>query len=244
MTDTSHDMEPFNLQFPFTRTLGSTLSTFFSALAEGQLIGVNVNGRVIAPPLEYDPETGADAGTDYVKVGPKGTVSTWTWVPEPTHLHPLDEPFAFAFITLDGADTPDDPPGAGGRGRAAERPPRRGPVQAGGRGQRAHRRHRRLRAGGRPGAQRRCRRPVRRSRRARDPDAGLVLRPRVHRQRLAVDPAVAGVPPRREAHRPGVPRVQPQLRRAPGACAASTPSSSTTAPSSRCSARAWSPTSR
>ena len=76
MTDTSHDMEPFNLQFPFTRTLGSTLSTFFSALAEGQLIGVNVNGRVIAPPLEYDPETGADAGTDYVKVGPKGTVSS------------------------------------------------------------------------------------------------------------------------------------------------------------------------
>jgi uncharacterized OB-fold protein len=106
MTDTSHDMEPFNLQFPFTRTLGSTLSTFFSALAKGQLIGVRVGDRVIAPPLEYDPETAADAGSDWVKVGPKGTVSTWTWVPQPTHLHTLQEPFAFAFITLDGADTP------------------------------------------------------------------------------------------------------------------------------------------
>jgi uncharacterized OB-fold protein len=111
MTDTSradsaYDMEPFNLQFPFTRTLGSTLSTFFSALAEGQLIGVKVGGRVIAPPLEYDPDTGADAGSDWVKVGPKGTVSTWTWVSQPTNLHPLQEPFAFAFITLDGADTP------------------------------------------------------------------------------------------------------------------------------------------
>ena len=106
MTDTSHDMEPFNLQFPFTRTLGSTLSTFFSALAKGQLIGVKVGDRVIAPPLEYDPETAADAGSDWVKVGPKGTVSTWTWVPQPTHLHTLQEPFAFAFITLDGADTP------------------------------------------------------------------------------------------------------------------------------------------
>jgi uncharacterized OB-fold protein len=99
-------MEPFNLQFPFTRTLGSTLSTFFSALAKGQIIGVRVGDRVIAPPLEYDPETAADAGSDWVKVGPKGTVSSWTWVPEPTHLHPLQEPFGFAFITLDGADTP------------------------------------------------------------------------------------------------------------------------------------------
>jgi hypothetical protein len=106
MTDTSYDMEPFNLQFPFTRTLGSTLSTFFSALTTGQLIGVRVGGRVIAPPLEYDPETGADAGSEWVKVGPKGTVSTWTWVPQPTNLHPLRTPFAFAFITLDGADTP------------------------------------------------------------------------------------------------------------------------------------------
>jgi uncharacterized OB-fold protein len=106
MTATEFDMEPFNLQFPFTRTLGSTLSTFFSALADGQIIGVKVGGRVIAPPLEYDPETGADAGSDWVKVGPKGTVSSWTWVPEPTNLHPLQSPFAFAFITLDGADTP------------------------------------------------------------------------------------------------------------------------------------------
>jgi hypothetical protein len=106
MTSTEYDMEPFNLQFPFTRTLGPTLSTFFSAVAEGQLIGVRVGGRVIAPPLEYDPENGAAAGTDWVKVGPKGTVSAFTWVAEPTKLHPLQEPFAFAFVTLDGADTP------------------------------------------------------------------------------------------------------------------------------------------
>ena len=106
MTDTSYDMEPFHLQFPFTRTLGATMSTFFSALAEGQIIGVRVGDRVIAPPMEYDPETGGDAGSEWVKVGPKGTVSTFTWVPEPTRLHPVQEPFAFAFITLDGADTP------------------------------------------------------------------------------------------------------------------------------------------
>ena len=96
----------FRLQFPFQRTLGPTIGAFASALADQTLIGVKVGDRVIAPPLEYDPENGADAGTDFVKVGPKGTVVNWTWVPEPTHLHPLDRPFAFAFVQLDGADTP------------------------------------------------------------------------------------------------------------------------------------------
>jgi uncharacterized OB-fold protein len=104
MTDVVHE-SVFNLQFPFTRTLGSTLSTFFSALAQGQIIGVRTGGRVIAPPLEYDPDNSADSGTDYVTVGPKGTVSAWTWGADPTHLHPIDRPFGFAFITLDGADT-------------------------------------------------------------------------------------------------------------------------------------------
>lgn len=105
MADTVQEFV-FNLTFPFSRTLGSTLSTFASALAQGQIIGVRTGGRVIAPPLEYDPETAADAGTEWVRVGPKGTVSSWTWVPEPTNLHPLERAFGFAFITLDGADTP------------------------------------------------------------------------------------------------------------------------------------------
>ena len=105
MADTVQEF-PSNLTFPFSRTLGSTLSTFCSALAQGQIIGVRTGGRVIAPPLEYDPETSADAGSDWVCVGPKGTVSSWTWVPEPTNLHPLKHAFGFAFIMLDGSDTP------------------------------------------------------------------------------------------------------------------------------------------
>jgi hypothetical protein len=32
-------------------------------------------------------------------------VETWAWVTEPTRKHPLDRPFAFALIKLDGADT-------------------------------------------------------------------------------------------------------------------------------------------
>ena len=35
-----------------------------------------------------------------------GTVVSWTWQPEPLEGQPLDRPFAWALITLDGADTP------------------------------------------------------------------------------------------------------------------------------------------
>jgi len=41
-----------------------------------------------------------------VEVGPAGTVQSWTWVPVPSAQHPLDRPFAFALIKLDGASTP------------------------------------------------------------------------------------------------------------------------------------------
>ena len=32
-------------------------------------------------------------------------VETWSWVSEPLRNHPLDHPFAFALIRLDGAGT-------------------------------------------------------------------------------------------------------------------------------------------
>ena len=48
------------------------------------------------PPLEWDPDTGAELAHDFVEVGPAGTVESWTWVPSPTEQHPLDHPFAFA----------------------------------------------------------------------------------------------------------------------------------------------------
>jgi uncharacterized OB-fold protein len=35
-----------------------------------------------------------------------GTVVSWTWQPQPLQGQPLDRPFAFALIKLDGADTP------------------------------------------------------------------------------------------------------------------------------------------
>jgi uncharacterized OB-fold protein len=61
---------------------------------------------VICPPTEYDPETGEElAVSDLIEVGPDGEVTTWAWVYEPREKHPLDHPFAWAMIGLDGADT-------------------------------------------------------------------------------------------------------------------------------------------
>ena len=61
-------------------------------------------GRVVVPPLEYDPLTGEPVD-DLVPVGQAGAVTTWAWVPEPLRKHPLDRPFAWALVQLDGADT-------------------------------------------------------------------------------------------------------------------------------------------
>jgi uncharacterized OB-fold protein len=73
---------PLVLEYPFRRTVG----------------------RVMCPPAEYDPVTG-DELDELVTLGETGTVTTWSWEPEPRPGQPLDRPFAWALIRLDGADT-------------------------------------------------------------------------------------------------------------------------------------------
>ncbi|WP_241842115.1 OB-fold domain-containing protein [Pseudofrankia sp. BMG5.36] len=93
------------VEFPYRRSLGPVIGTFVAALARGQILGVRSGERVLCPPLEYDPDTGAATSGEFVAVGPVGTVRSWTWVSEPNARHPLDRPFAFALIQLDGAGT-------------------------------------------------------------------------------------------------------------------------------------------
>jgi uncharacterized OB-fold protein len=95
-----------HVEFPYTRSLGPVLSTFMTGLADGQVIGgVLSDGRVAVPPPEFDPITHA-ATTEFRGVGSTGEVLTWSWVSEPVAAQPLDRPFAWALIRLDGADTP------------------------------------------------------------------------------------------------------------------------------------------
>jgi uncharacterized OB-fold protein len=93
------------IEFPYQRTTGPVLGPFLSALREGRILGTKVNGRVLCPPVEYDPDTGAPVEAELVEVGPGGVVRSWTWVAEPTPKHPLSHPFAFALVHLDGADS-------------------------------------------------------------------------------------------------------------------------------------------
>ena len=57
------------------------------------------------PAVEYDPVT-AEALSEFVDVEDVGEVVNWCWVTEPTEHHPLDKPFAWGMIKLNGADTP------------------------------------------------------------------------------------------------------------------------------------------
>ncbi|MFB9251729.1 Zn-ribbon domain-containing OB-fold protein [Sphaerisporangium melleum] len=96
------------LEFPggYTRTTGPVIGRFLTELREGRIVGVRTAaGRVLVPPLEYDPETGDPVTGEYVQVGPAGTVRSWAWVGTPRKGHPLDRPFAWALIELDGAGT-------------------------------------------------------------------------------------------------------------------------------------------
>jgi uncharacterized OB-fold protein len=91
--------------FDYTRSLGPTLSQFMTALAGRRILGARgADGRVHAPPFEYDPVT-FDPPAELVEVGPEGTVTTWSWAPEPLAGQPLAHPFAWALIRLDRADT-------------------------------------------------------------------------------------------------------------------------------------------
>jgi len=96
---------PLEIGFDYTRSLGPTLSRFMAALADRQILGSRgADGRVHAPPFEFDPVTFAPPD-ELVPVGPAGTVTTWSWAPQPLEGQPLAHPFAWALIRLDGADT-------------------------------------------------------------------------------------------------------------------------------------------
>ena len=95
----------FTLEFPYKRSLGPVVGAFLGGLYERRIVGVRTaEGRVICPPFEYDPDTG-DATGELVDLPETGTVHEWAWVSRPLRKHPLDRPFAWALVQIDGADT-------------------------------------------------------------------------------------------------------------------------------------------
>jgi len=105
MAEARH-IQTSTLEFPYRRSLGGVIGAFSTALREGTILASRTEtGRTLCPPLEHDPDTGRPVDDELVEVGPSGEVMSWTWVAEPSERHPLDRPFAFALIRLDGADT-------------------------------------------------------------------------------------------------------------------------------------------
>jgi uncharacterized protein len=108
MADGTHDTftAPLDLTYPYKRTVGPVMSRFFTALRDGRIEGGRgSDGTVLVPPPDFDPRTGAPI-TEFVEVKATGTITSWSWNPEPVLAQPLGEPFAWALIRLDGATTP------------------------------------------------------------------------------------------------------------------------------------------
>jgi uncharacterized OB-fold protein len=96
---------PLVIEYPFSRTTGPVIGAFLTGLREQVIVGTRAkDGRVLVPPMEYDPNTG-EALTELVEVGPGGTVTTYAWVTRPMPKHPVDRPFAWALIKMDGAES-------------------------------------------------------------------------------------------------------------------------------------------
>lgn len=96
--------QAFELGFTYTRSTGPVVGRFLTGLRDRKIYGIRASdGRVIVPPMEYDPQTAA-ALEEFVEVGQQGEIVSWCWVRQPRAAHPLREPFAWAMIRLDGAD--------------------------------------------------------------------------------------------------------------------------------------------
>jgi uncharacterized OB-fold protein len=98
--------QAFELGYTYTRSTGPVVGRFLTELRDRKIVGIRASdGRVVVPPMEYDPDT-SEALSEFVEVGQEGEILSFAWVKQPREAHPMDRPFAWAMIRLDGADVP------------------------------------------------------------------------------------------------------------------------------------------
>jgi uncharacterized protein len=98
--------QEFTLGYTYTRSTGPVVGRFLTGLRNREFVGIKgSDGRVLMPPMEYDPVDAAEL-SEFVSTADCGEVVSWSWVSQPRDAHPSDKPFAWALIKLDGADTP------------------------------------------------------------------------------------------------------------------------------------------
>jgi uncharacterized OB-fold protein len=98
-------LAPHVIDYTYTRSTGPILGAFLAGLRDRKILGIrSADGRVLVPPAEYDPVTSEEL-SELVDVADSGVVTTWSWNDTPLEGQPLDKPFAWALVKLDGADT-------------------------------------------------------------------------------------------------------------------------------------------
>jgi uncharacterized OB-fold protein len=95
------------VQFPYKHSTGEVTGRFLAGLKEQKKIwGRRIAGQgVVVPPNAYS-EIDAKTGGEWVEVKDEGAVTAVGVVHQPVaDLHPIQEPFAYVLVKLDGADT-------------------------------------------------------------------------------------------------------------------------------------------
>ena len=106
MAETEILRAPHVLEFPYKRSVGPVIGGFLTGLKKGRILAARTpSGRLVVPPTEYDPVTAEEVDPTLIEVGPGGVVRSWAWTEHPKPDQPLDRPFAWALIELDGATT-------------------------------------------------------------------------------------------------------------------------------------------
>lgn len=90
----------------YKHALGEVASRFFVQVRDNaKIFGRRCaqSGRVLVPPRAFSDQT-LEPTKEWVEVGPGGKIETFTFVYEPFNNLP-EPPYAFGYVTLDGADT-------------------------------------------------------------------------------------------------------------------------------------------
>lgn len=98
---------PHTMEFDYTRSTGPVVGAFLTGLRDRRVLGARDSaGRVVVPPPEYDAGTAAaiDAAA-LVEVASEGVVTSWSFNPTHRAGQPLEGPFHWVLVQLDGADT-------------------------------------------------------------------------------------------------------------------------------------------
>ena len=72
--------QAFELGYTYTRSTGPVIGRFLTELRNRNIVGIKASdGRVVVPPMEYDPNT-AEELSEFVEVGQQGEIVSFAWL--------------------------------------------------------------------------------------------------------------------------------------------------------------------